>query len=53
MRGQHHRANATLVIAELSKAAGLQFARPDRMTRAEAERVIAWAQGSEEVMAAY
>ena len=52
MRGQH-RENATAIIAELARASGLQFARPDRLTRAEAERVIAWAQGSKEVMAAY
>jgi hypothetical protein len=48
-----HRANAVAVIAEIGRASGLTFARPDRMTRAEAEAAIRWAEGNTEFVAAY
>ena len=48
-----HRENAVKVIAEIARASGMTFARADRLSREEAERVISWAQGNAEFMAAY
>jgi hypothetical protein len=48
-----HRANATRVIAELSRASGLRFSRPDRLSRQEAEQVLNWGEKHPEVMQAY
>jgi len=48
-----HRDKAKAIIAEISRASGLSFRSADRLTRGEAERVIAWGQGSPEFMAAY
>jgi hypothetical protein len=35
-----HRQNATAVIAEVSRASGMKFSRPDRLSRQEAEAVL-------------
>lgn len=50
---EKHQQNARTVIAEIARASGLTFRYPDRMTRAEAESVIAWARGNREFMQAY
>jgi len=44
---------ARLVIADLAQYSGLTFTYPDRLTKAEAEAVIAWAQKQPEVARAY
>jgi hypothetical protein len=48
-----HAETGKLFVSEISRASGLRFAREDRLSRAEAEQVLTWAQGNPEVMAAY
>jgi len=48
-----HSDTGKLFVSEIARVSGLRFAHEDRLSRAEAEQVLTWAQGNPEVMAAY
>jgi hypothetical protein len=49
----NHRDNAAKVIAEISRASGMAFSRPDRLSRQEAEAVLKWGEKHPQVVEAY
>jgi hypothetical protein len=48
-----HSDTGKLFVSEIARVSRLRFAHEDRLSRAEAEQVLTWAQGNPEVMAAY
>jgi hypothetical protein len=48
-----HVDNAKFIIAELARVSGLTFARPDRLSRAEAQQALDWAKSNPVASAAY